>query len=82
LEAVIDEVLAPADEPRLGAELCRRVLQVADADYAIRIGRPRLAGGFVPLFGQGPMLTWRALSHASMPTIRHWDLSLGDVELF
>jgi hypothetical protein len=47
-----------------------------------RIGRPRSAGGFVPLPGQGPLLTWRALACTTMPTLRHWDLSLGDVELF
>jgi GNAT superfamily N-acetyltransferase len=82
LEAVIDEVLAPGDERNLRGELCRRVLEATDADYAIRISRPRLAGGFVPLLGQGPTLAWRALTHLSMPTIRHWDLSLGDVELF
>ena len=82
LEAVIDEVLVPGDERNLRGELCRRVLEATDADYAIRMSRPRLAGGFVPLFGQGPTLTWRALTHSSMPTIRHWDLSLGDVELF
>jgi hypothetical protein len=58
------------------------VLETVHADYAIRSGRPRSDGRFLPLFGQGPTLTWRALTHASMPTIRHWDLSLGDVELF
>jgi hypothetical protein len=82
VEAAISDVLVPRDEPKLRGELCRRVLAVAGADYAIRIGRPRLAGGFVPVLGQGPVLTWRALTHTTMPTLRHWDLSLGDIELF
>jgi hypothetical protein len=82
VEAAICDVLVPRGEPRLRGELCRRVLAVANADYAIRIGRPQLAGGFVPASGQGPVLTWRALAHTTMPTLRHWDLSLGDIELF
>jgi GNAT superfamily N-acetyltransferase len=82
VEAVICDLLVPGDQPKLRGELCRRVLAVAGADYAIHIGRPRSAGGFVPLPGQGPLLTWRALTCTTMPTLRHWDLSLGDVELF
>jgi GNAT superfamily N-acetyltransferase len=82
VEAVIADVLVPGDERKLRGELCRRVLTVAGADYAIRVGRPRSAGGFLPLPGQGPILTWRALVDTTMPTLREWDLSLGDVELF
>ncbi|MFL6241746.1 MAG: GNAT family N-acetyltransferase [Acidimicrobiia bacterium] len=82
VEAVICDLLVPSDQQKLRRELCRRVLAVADADYAIRIGRPRSVGGFVPLPGQGPMLTWRALADSTMPTVRRLDLSLGDVELF
>ena len=82
VEAAICDLLVPSDERKLRRELCRRVLADADADYAIRIGRPRSVGGFVPLPGQGPMLTWRALTDSTMPTLRRWDLSLGDVELF
>jgi predicted N-acetyltransferase YhbS len=82
VEAAICDVLVPRGEPKLRGELCRRVLAVARADYAIRIGRPLLTGGFVPASRQGPVLTWRALEHTTMPTLRHWDLSLGDIELF
>jgi GNAT superfamily N-acetyltransferase len=82
LEAVICDLLVPGDQPKLRGELCRRVLAVAGADYAIRIGRPRLSGRFLPLPGQGPMLTWRALADTTMPALHDWDLSLGDVELF
>jgi GNAT superfamily N-acetyltransferase len=82
VEAVICDVLVPGDQPKLRGELSRRVLAVGGADYAIRIGSPRMAGGFLPLVAQGPTLTWRALTCTTMPTLRHWDLSLGDVELF
>jgi GNAT superfamily N-acetyltransferase len=80
VEAVICDLLVPGDDRRLGAELCRRVLAVAGADYALCLGRPR-AHGFLPLPGQGPLLTWRALRDTAMPSLHDWDLSLGDVEL-
>jgi len=81
VEAVICDLLVPGDDRRLGGELCRRVLEVAGADYALCLGRPR-ARGFLPLPGQGPMLTWRAVRHTQRPSLHDWDLSLGDVELF
>jgi GNAT superfamily N-acetyltransferase len=81
VEAVICDLLVPGGDRRLGGELCRRVLEVAGADYALCLGRPR-ATGFVPLPGQGPMLTWRALRDMASPSLHDWDLSLGDVELF
>jgi GNAT superfamily N-acetyltransferase len=82
VEAVICNLLVPGGQAKLRAELCRRVLAVSGADYAIRIGWPRSSGRFLPLPGQGPMLTWRALADTTMPALRDWDLSLGDVELF
>jgi GNAT superfamily N-acetyltransferase len=81
-EAVICDLLVPGDERKLRGELCRRVVAVAGVDYAIRIGRARSAGGFVALPGQGPTLMWRGLTDRTMPTLRRWDLGLGDVELF
>jgi GNAT superfamily N-acetyltransferase len=81
VEAVICDLLVPGEDRMLGAELCRRVLEVAGADYALCLGRPR-ARGFLPLPGQGPMLTWRALREMASPSLHEWDLSLGDVELF
>jgi GNAT superfamily N-acetyltransferase len=81
VEAVICDLLVPGEDRRLGGELCRRVLEVAGADYALCLGRPR-ARGFLPLPGQGPMLTWRALTDTARPSLHEWDLSLGDVELF
>jgi len=81
VEAVICDLLVPGEDRTLGGELCRRVLEVAGADYALCLGRPR-ARGFLPLPRQGPMLTWRALRDMPRPSLHEWDLSLGDVELF
>jgi FlaA1/EpsC-like NDP-sugar epimerase/GNAT superfamily N-acetyltransferase len=81
VEAVICDLLVPDGHQALRRELCRFVLAVSGADYAIRVGRPTRTGGFLGLPRQGPLLTWRALTENSMPPLRHWDLSLGDVEL-
>jgi hypothetical protein len=58
------------------------VLAGTGADYAIRSDRYVSGRGFLPLPGQGPLLTWRALTDPAMPPRRVWDLGLGDVELF
>jgi GNAT superfamily N-acetyltransferase len=81
IEAVVCDVLVPSHETRLVKHLCRHVVASTGADYALCVGRSSADGGFVPLPGQGPVLTWRALTHPEMPTVRAWDLSLGDVEL-
>jgi hypothetical protein len=82
VEAAICDVLVPGQQPKLRAELCRRVMSAAGADYAIRLGRPRSGAAFVALPGQGPVLTWRAVTWSTMPALQRWNLSLGDVELF
>src|SRR5262245_6410818 len=82
IEAVICDVLVPFDDQKWATHLCRHVLAVTGADYALRAGRSSSGHGFVPLPGQGPILTWRALTSPTMPSRRDWDLSLGDVELF
>ena len=82
IEAVICDVLVPSDDAKSSTHLCRQVVAVTGADYALRAGRSSSAGGFVPLPGQGPILTWRALTDPTMPSRREWDLSVGDVELF
>ena len=48
VEAVICDLLVPGEDRRLDGELCRRVLEVTGADYAICLGRPR-GRGFAPL---------------------------------
>jgi hypothetical protein len=62
-----------------------------------RAGRPRRLGlrqrrsaaplalparGFLPLPGQGPMLTWRRVATSRSDPPADWQLGLGDIELF
>jgi hypothetical protein len=82
IEAVICDVLLPRGGAALGTQLCKRVLVETAADYALRGGRSSSGRGFLPLLGQGPVVTWRTLTDPTMPSRRDWDLSLGDVELF
>jgi GNAT superfamily N-acetyltransferase len=80
-EAALSAVIARDGDRRTVARLTRAVARAADADYVIRIGGGLVApGGMVRLPGQGPLLTWRAVGSATRPA--HWDLSLGDIELF
>jgi GNAT superfamily N-acetyltransferase len=85
LELVIDDVLVPAgpDGRRTGRRLVARARRESGADYAIRLGRGGTsAGGWIPVPGLGPILTWRALGQTSPPPMRSFDLQMGDVELF
>lgn len=77
LEAAVAELHGPAP---MQVRLLRRLLRSTQADYAVSVSR-RTAHG-VPLPGQGPLLTWRALTETRQPTLGDWRLSLGDVELF
>jgi GNAT superfamily N-acetyltransferase len=83
LEAVVGDVLAPEGDHRAAAALLRAVPRAANADYAIQLGGS-VAGraGYVPLPGQGPVLTWRALTESTPARRDAWQLTLGDVELF
>jgi predicted N-acetyltransferase YhbS len=81
LEAAIVQVLAPGGEVRARHRLARRAARESGADYAIVLG----AGGgpgFVPLPGQGPILTYRSVAGGAPPARAEWGLVLGDVELF
>ena len=82
VEAVICDVLVPFHDREVGAQLCRQVLAVTGADYAIRTRRSHSVAGFLPLPSQGPVVTWLALTSPAAPSLPEWDLSLGDVELF
>lgn len=83
LEAVVGDVLVPDGDHRLAAALLHAVPGAAGADYAIQLGRSaRLRAGYLPLPGQGPVLTWRALTERVCPRRDSWHLTLGDVELF
>jgi hypothetical protein len=78
-------VLVPGGDQRIGARLVQEVARTSDADYVIgttttAIPRSTLP---VPMPGQGPALTWRAVHpSAQMPTLTDWSLTMGDVELF
>jgi GNAT superfamily N-acetyltransferase len=80
-EAALSSVIACGGDRGVEARLTRAVTRAADADYVIRLGGGWVApGGMVRLPGQGPLLTWRAVGASTPP--EHWDLSLGDIELF
>jgi hypothetical protein len=56
---------------------------VSGADQVVQItDRPYRRGGFFPLPGGGPVLTWRALTESDAPSLEAWDLTMGDIELF
>lgn len=81
LECVVNAVLA--DDPGAERRLLRRLGRESGADHLMRIDRgPGWAAGFIPLPGQGPILTWREVTSTTMPPLARWDLGMGDVELF
>jgi hypothetical protein len=82
VEAVISDLLVPGDRQKLRGELSRRVLAVTGADYMLWIPRARAMSATLTTPGWGPTLTWRAVTDNTMPSLPHWSLSLGDVELF
>lgn len=79
-EAALCEVLAPEDAPSARRALVRTVCRHLDADYVLRLGTGR--DGLLPLPGQGPILTWRAVTETAAPPLEDWSLTLGDIELF
>ncbi|HZR14255.1 MAG TPA: GNAT family N-acetyltransferase [Acidimicrobiia bacterium] len=82
-ETVVADVLARGGDRRLAHALVRRAAREAGGEYAIRVAEPGpVAGGFVRLPRQGPILTWRDVCDRSMPPPGEWHVSLGDIELF
>ncbi len=80
---VLDELITRGADPVAARKLLRRLGREVSADYVMRIGgAPVSRDGFVRVPGQGPILTWRALSDPAMPSLTDWDVTLGDVELF
>lgn len=59
-----------------------RAARESHADYALRLGAPRIRGGFLPLPGGGPVLTWRGINSEGLPPLTNWALTMGDIELF
>jgi glycosyltransferase involved in cell wall biosynthesis/GNAT superfamily N-acetyltransferase len=81
-EATELAVVARFGEPTAADRLAAHTAAQAGCTYAIRIGRPNPRAGFVPLPGNGPILTWRAACDPGEPPLANWALTLGDVELF
>ena len=80
-ECVVGHLLAP--DVRTARYLLRRVAKVSGADQVLHLtSAPHLRGGYLPLPGAGPILTWRELNMSTMPPLDAWDLTLGDIELF
>lgn len=75
-EAVVCDVLGAGGLRALGAAARR-----SGADYALWTGPPAWRAGFVPLPGQGPLVTWRALADTTVPSLSDFDFRLGDLEL-
>lgn len=73
-EATICDVFAP--DSRTGRRLRRLVANRSGADVVVSVPEhaswPRV----------GPTLTWRRVAPIPPPPLRHWRLSLGDLELF
>jgi hypothetical protein len=85
VEATIGDVLVPASgADRATRRLLAAVAGTARPDYLIAtVSSPRhaLDQRLVPMPGQGPILTWRALCRTVQPQLADWSFSLGDIEL-
>ncbi len=59
----------------------RKVARVSsdDGDYLLAVG---LSRGFIPLSRIGPIVTTRAVASAAPTSVKDFELSLGDIELF
>jgi GNAT superfamily N-acetyltransferase len=83
VEAVVADVVVPGGSSEIEQQLVMELARVSGADYLIRIDHRRFPPGrFLPLPRQGPILTWRAVTESTMPTLDRWDVRLGDIELF
>lgn len=80
-ELVVADLLLPEPSAAAARRTVRAALRATGADYALGL-RTAPPNGLLPLPGQGPMLTWRALAADAMPPLGQWKLSLGDIELF
>jgi len=80
LEATVCELLVPSG--RSTASLWSALASGTGADFMIRAGRGGVSDRFVPAPSIGPVLTWKPLCRAGVPSMGDLTLSLGDVELF
>jgi GNAT superfamily N-acetyltransferase len=83
IEAVIGDVLTPAEHPEHARTLARAAAARAGADYLLRIdGRAFTGEPFLRVPRVGPVLTCRPLSDWTPSSLRHWNVQMGDIELF
>lgn len=75
-EVAIVEWLAPRPDRAALAKLVREA-----GDYAVGVGLG-VSHGLIPLRRQGPIVTWRPLARAAVPSLGDLSFSLGDLELF
>jgi hypothetical protein len=81
VEATLCDVLAPGGDARVARRLARAVSRAGRVDYTASVLGDWRAG-FLPVPGQGPILTWRSLCETAPQPLGDWQLSAGDVELF
>ena len=82
IECTIADVVVPGGDHRAAVRLAADAAARTRADYALLVGHRAGRGGFLPLPGQGPVLTWRRLADRDPSPPSRWALSLGDLELF
>lgn len=82
VEATVCDVLVPSDTPHVDGALVRRIAELTEADYLLRVDRRPFLRGFVPLPGVGPVLTFRSLDGRGAPHLRDVAFTMGDLELF
>lgn len=80
-ECSVGSVLSPGGGARRALQLLHGLGKAVDADYLLNMSRTPLRG-FIPMPGQGPRLTAREVATSPPASLRGWDMSLGDIELF
>jgi hypothetical protein len=82
IEATVCDVMTPATTPNVEHLLMKKVLDLTNADYLLRLDHRRWIRGFVPVPKNGPVLTFRSIDGRKIPTLQDLSLTMGDVELF
>lgn len=81
-ECSVASVLTPGGDTSRARALLVGLARAVDADYVLRLGKPDVRSGFVPVPGQGPRLTARRLAGEPPTALADWAFQLGDIELF
>jgi GNAT superfamily N-acetyltransferase len=82
IEATVCDVMTPASTPGVEHQLMKKIAELTQADYLLRIDRRKMMRGFLPVPRNGPVLTFRSIDGRKAPTLDDLSLSMGDVELF